>query len=276
MRNGKYITDYHMHSSCSFDAKSTMAEMVKGAIALGADEICFTDHVEPLEESKLRKLTPEHDWAKHLAQFEEAKAAADGRIQVRLGAELGEMTMVDAGIRDHLLETAPPLDFTIGSVHAIVWHGEVTDVMWIKEKSESAWHEVIALYLGEVRKLTDWGRFHVLGHLTLPLRYAKEHLGLTDVSFAPYRDEVADILERLIDKGLGIEINTNRGNESLPDEPWLRLYRELGGEIITMGSDAHTPNYISCAMEERQELLKECGFRYFTTFAEGKPIFHKL
>lgn len=276
MRNGRYIADYHMHSSCSFDGKYTMAEMVKAAIETGADEICFTDHVEPLEESHLRDITPEHDWAKHIAQYEEAKAIAEKRIKVRLGAELGEVTVVDTALTDHLLATAPPLDFTIGSVHGFMKDGAMMDLCWIKERDEALWDEAIRLYLAEVRKLIDWGEFNVLGHLTLPLRYAKEDCGMKHRSFAPYRDEVADILERLIDKNLGIEINTNRGNEPLPDEPWLRLYRDLGGELITMGSDAHSPNFIGCAMEERQELLKACGFRYFATFAEQKPIFHKL
>ena len=276
MRNGRYITDYHMHSSCSFDAKFTMAEMVKAAIESGADEICFTDHVEPLEETKLRDLTPEHDWAKHVTQYEDAKAVAGDRIKVRLGAELGEVTVVDTALTDHLLETAPPLDFTIGSVHAFALNGEVIDLCWGAERSESDWDEVLRLYLAEVRKLAAWGKFNVLGHLTLPLRYAKEDYGLKNLSFAPYRDEIADILETLIGKGVGIEINTNRGGDPLPDEPWLRLYRDLGGELITMGSDAHSPNFIGCVMEARQELLKACGFRYFATFAEQKPIFHKL
>ena len=276
MRNRKYITDYHMHSSCSFDAKYTMAEMVKSAIEQGVDEICFTDHVEPLNERTLRELTPEHDWAEHCAQYEDARAIAGERIKVRLGAELGEVTLADTAVTDHLLESAPPLDFTIGSVHAIKLHGEITDLMWIESTEESVWHEAIGAYLAEVEKLIDWGRFNVLGHLTLPLRYAKQDCGLKSLSFTAYRDEVADIFERLIRKGLGIEINTNRGNEPLPDAPWLKLYRDLGGEIITMGSDAHTPNYIGCAMEQRQELLKLCGFRYFTTFEGQKPLFHKL
>ena len=276
MRNAAYISDYHIHSSCSFDAKHSMAEMVKSAMEQGVDELCFTDHVEPLEESRLRTRTPEHDWAKHLAQYEEAKAVSDGRIRVRLGAELGEITMTDTAIGDHLLETAPPLDFVIGSVHAVKLHGEVTDLMWLKGRGESVWREAIGLYLDEVRRLIDWGRFNVLGHLTLPLRYAKKDRGMENLSFAPYRDEVADILERLIDKGLGIELNTNRGANPLPDEPWLRLYRDLGGEIITMGSDAHTPEFIGCAMEECQELLRACSFRCFTTFEAQQPIFHKL
>ena len=276
MRNGRYITDYHTHSSCSFDGKFTMAEMVRGAIAAGVDELCFTDHVEPLEETKLRDITPEHDWAKHIAQYEEAKAVAGDRIKMRLGAELGEVTVVDTALTDHLIETAPPLDFTIGSVHGFALGGEVIDLCWGADRSESDWDEVLRLYLAEVRRLADWGKFNVLGHLTLPLRYAKEDYGMKNLTFAPYRDEIADILGKLIGKGLGIEINTNRGHEPLPDEPWLRLYRDLGGEIITMGSDAHSPNYVGCAMEARQELLKACGFRYFATFAEQKPIFHKL
>ena len=118
--------------------------------------------------------------------------------------------------------------------------------------------------------------------MKLPLSWLKDYVewNVTPEEFVErmmWRGfEVADILERLIDKGLGIELNTNRGANPLPDEPWLRLYRDLGGEIITMGSDAHTPEFIGCAMEECQELLRACSFRCFTTFEAQQPIFHKL
>ena len=99
-------------------------------------------------------------------------------------------------------------------------------------------------------------------------------------------EELIAMYEKLgIEKGVispilkveqSIELNTNRGNEPLPNAHWLKMYRELGGEIVTMGSDTHTTKHISYAMEARQELLESCGFKYFTTFAEKKPIFHKL
>ena len=84
------------------------------------------------------------------------------------------------------------------------------------------------------------------------------------------------VMRHAIEKGLGIECNTNRGHTPLPDAEILTLYRRLGGEIITLGSDAHTADYLGCAIAERQELLRSCGFRYFTTFQKGKPDFRPL
>src|SRR5699024_10771343 len=86
----------------------------------------------------------------------------------------------------------------------------------------------------QVRKLAEWGRFQVLGHLTLPLRYLNENRGM-HVSFDGFEEEIAEIFRIIIPKGIGIELNTNRGNTPLPDEKWLRLYRSLGGEIVTLG-----------------------------------------
>ena len=97
-----------------------------------------------------------------------------------------------------------------------------------------------------------------------------------ELDFDRYEEQLRHVMRRAIEKGLGIECHTNRGHLPLPDGKWLKMYHELGGELITLGSDAHTPEYISCAMEARQELLKDCGLRYFATYDRKKPIFHKI
>ena len=109
----------------------------------------------------------------------------------------------------------------------------------------------------------------------LPVRCINEIRG-KDIPFRPHMAQVGEILRILIEKGVGIECNTNRGHTPLPDAEILTLYRRLGGEIITLGSDAHTADYLGCAIAERQELLRSCGFRYFTTFQKGKPDFRPL
>ena len=126
-----------------------------------------------------------------------------------------------------------------------------------------------------VLELARWGQFQVLGHLTLPLRYINEHHG-EHMTFRRHMDRVEEVLRTVIPKGVGIECNTNRGNEPLPGEEILRLYRSLGGEIITLGSDAHRPEDVGCFIRQRQELLRTCGFRYFTTFERGRPLFQAL
>ena len=144
-----------------------------------------------------------------------------------------------------------------------------------KGQSPDYYRAVIEDYLDSVLSISRWGRFNVLGHLSLPLRYMKEHLDL-DWSFAPWMDRVEEIFSVIIPQGIGIECNTNRGNQPLPDADILRLYRQMGGEVITLGSDAHETKDVGCVIRERQQLLRDCGFRYFTTFTGGRPEFRKL
>ena len=278
MRNGHYITDYHCHSTISPDGHNTMREMAEAAAAAGVDELCFTDHVEPLPWVKWNEpplARHSYDWSAMTRQFREAQEALGGRIALRMGAELGECTFA-LDVMDSFLDDAPPLDFTIGSVHTFrMADGAINDLCWIKSGEEAVWYDACERYFDEMERLLDWGRFQVLGHLTLPQRYAEEMHGLM-LDLGRFEERIRSILKRAIEKGIGIECNTNRGNRPLPDEKWLRIYHELGGELITLGSDAHTPEYIACAMVERQELLKACGLRYFTTYEQKKPSFHKI
>ena len=96
------------------------------------------------------------------------------------------------------------------------------------------------------------------------------------MTFAGFEDQLAALFECIIPKGVGIELNTNRGHTPLPDREILKLYRDLGGELITLGSDAHRPEHIALGIREGQELLRTCGFTRFCTFAQMKPVFHKL
>ena len=142
-------------------------------------------------------------------------------------------------------------------------------------KDEDEAREELADYLGLVRKMAAWGEFDVQGHLTLPLRYLNENQGF-HLTFDGFESEMEEILRLLIQNGCGIEVNTNRGNTPLPDAKWLRMYRDLGGEIITLGTDAHTPDFVGCAIRERQQLLRDCGFTKFCTFEKRQPIWHEL
>ena len=169
----------------------------------------------------------------------------------------------------------PELDFVIGSVHLSGKKFANMDLYYIEKGSEAYYDSVIDSYLDDVLTLARWGRFQVLGHLTLPLRYINEHHG-EHMTFRRHMDRVEEIFRTIIPQGVGIECNTNRGNEPLPGEDILRLYRSLGGEIITLGSDAHRPEDVGCFIRQRQELLRTCGFRYFTTFERGRPQFQAL
>lgn len=268
-----YLADYHVHSACSPDGRCTMAQMAEAAVAHGLREICFTDHLDTIEWGTYAPRT-EFDWAEAARQVEEARRLWGDRITVKLGAELGEAALA-FDRAEKLLSDAPELDFVIGSVHMMGPRFGHEDLYYLPKADEAYYHDVIDDYLDDVLALSRWGKFQVLGHLTLPVRYIWDNAGIK-MDFSAHLDRVEEIFRAIIPQGVGIECNTNRGAIPLPDETILRLYRQLGGEIITVGSDAHSPDYVGCRAAETQELLKNCGFRYFTTFTKGKPEFHSL
>ena len=269
-----YLADYHMHSRISPDAGTPMALLAEAAIKAGLDEICFTDHVEPIVWGSTRLRPEPYDWAALTGEYRAAREAMGDRITLRLGMELGDAPW-SFEHTEKMIADAPELDFVIGSVHMLSEKFNGVDLYFFDPKDDDEAREGMADYLKQVKKLAEWGRFSVLGHLTLPLRYLNENRGF-HLTFDGFEREIEEILHTLIGKGLGIELNTNRGNTPLPDAKWLRMYRELGGEIITLGTDAHGPEYVGCAIRERQQLLKDCGFTRFCTFEKMRPIWHEL
>ena len=269
-----YLADYHTHSRISPDAAAPMADMAEAAIAAGLNELCFTDHVEPIVWATTQPRGP-YDWQALTEEFARAQASAAGRITLRLGIELGDAPWNFAHT-EKLLTGAPELDFIIGSIHMLSQAYDCTDLYYFDPADDAAARRGMADYLELVRQLANWdGTYSVLGHLTLPLRYLNENKGF-HLTFDGFEAEVEEIFRTLIQKGRGIELNTNRGHTPLPDEKWLRMYRRLGGEIITLGSDAHSVKYVGCAIRERQELLRQCGFRRFCTFRRMEPVWHEL
>ena len=267
-----YLSDYHTHCSLSFDSKTPVEDMVHAAIAAGMQEICLTDHVDLFSSGSTERW--QHDFSDRAETFARAERAAEGRLVVRRGIELGEAAREPA-YADELLSRLGELDFIIGSQHQLSEKYDHTDLYFMPEGTEDEARAQIADYLALELETAKGGRFSVLGHLTLPLRYMNENHSM-HMSFDGFEDEVAQILRTVIESGRGIECNVNRGNTPLPDAKWLKLYHALGGEIITIGTDAHTPEFVGGHVRETQELLRACGLKYVCTFEKQKPVFHKI
>lgn len=270
--NESYLADYHTHCRWSFDASHPMGEMALAGAAAGLSEICFTDHVELFEPGECPPST--FDWKALDAEYAAGRRAAGDRIVIRRGIELGEAPR-DFAQAERVLRAMPQPDFIIGSIHQFSEKFNRADLYYDSSSDPKVAEEQITDYLERVLQLAKWGKFSVLGHLTLPLRYMNEDRGM-HMSFDSREDAITEILRALIANGCGIEINTNRGNAPLPDARWVKLYRALGGEIITLGSDAHTPEYVGCGIARGQQMLRECGFKQFCTFEKGKPVFRDL
>ncbi|WP_432357870.1 histidinol-phosphatase HisJ family protein [Sporosarcina sp. UB5] len=259
--------DYHMHSSFSGDCNIDMEEMVKGAIAKGVREICFTEHID--YDYPDDSIEFDFDKRKYSERINELRNLYEGKIRIRKGVEIG--------VQPHLLERydemlkAESFDFIICSMHTVerkgLHYGDLFKGISVEEASLKYYNEL--LYC--VKNFTNYS---ILGHVDLIKRYAPE---VVDINF---HDVLREIFNVIIPDGKGIELNTSGVryglSNGLPSDDVLKLYKECGGEIITLGSDAHKPDDIAFDFEESIELLRSLGFDYIATFEGLKPTFHPI
>ncbi len=271
----KIFADCHMHTSFSSDSDTPMEQMIEYGIGLGLKQMCFTDHLDAdFPESAVFPagsfmIDPA---AYEKALFENAKKYKD-RIEVLRGIEVG--------LQPHLThETVIPFarehfDFIIGSCHVVRRYDICDDIYYEGRSKQAALEEYFS---EQVRLAKLFDDYDVFGHLDYILRYAPGQD--TDFCFGLYADYFDAILKILLDKGKGIEINTGglmKGlKEAHPCLDALKRYKELGGEIITVGSDAHFCKNIAGQFDKAASFLEQAGFSYYTVFRERKPEFYKL
>lgn len=266
-----YYVDYHTHSHCSPDGSVPVREMAERAAALGLDELCITDHADLLDGGGKRTFS--YDWGPVKRELCEARKAVKGRLRLQFGIELGEAPVSPADARA-VLAGAPELDFVLGSVHNMTEARGGTDFYYLSYETPEDCFRALDDYfesLGELVKLDAWDSF---AHLIYPLRYmgkAGEQAGL-----APYRDRIAALLRALAQSGRSLEVNTCRGRTLEEWRPVLELYRDRGGERVTVGSDAHRPQDVGAGIPEAYELLRETGFRYLTVYRGRRPEMIRL
>ena len=289
------FADYHIHTYYSDDSTYPMEQVVKDAISKGITDLCFTDHVDYGIKEDADKLTPEQrqelklkiqhpnvpqynvDYPAYLAEYQDLKEKYADKINLKLGMEFG--LQIHTIPQYQKLFNSYPFDFIIMSCHQVenkeFWTQEFQQGRSQDEYNQRYYDEILA----QVKNYHDYS---VLGHLDLIARYDKAGI----YPFAKIRDKIAEILKIVIADGKGIELNTSsvrykihnaQGEQELtPSREILALYKELGGRIITVGSDSHKPEHLGAYItEQRQELLK-LGFKEICTFEKMQPIFHKL
>lgn len=263
------ISDAHLHSEYSTDGEFPLREMMERAISLGMDSLCITDHMDmdfPKDAFWL-------DTPSYVDEVLRLREEYRGKISLRLGVELGLQTHIVDIMRNYLKRY--PFDFVIGSQHLV----QGQDPYYRENFPDLSDEALYRLYFQELLKnVQSFSEFDVLGHLDYVVRYG--YTKAKDYSYARYADEIDAILKLLIEKGCGLELNTGGIKYGLgfpnPHGDILKRYRQLGGEIITVGSDAHDPKYVGYWFLEAKELLKACGFTFYAEFSNRKPVFQKL
>lgn len=258
--------DYHIHTTVSYDGHGSPKEMALAARAAGLQEICFTDHLD------YRRELPPEEWAYLVEDYNAAYEALEvPGLTIRYGTEVGltpwnvEMVARDLALRQY--------DFVLGSLHFIDDEDPYSPPYWVEKSVDTAEQEYFDELYRCVKLHND---FDVLGHITYMGKVAA-HPARRPVELARYRDCVAEIMKVLIDKGKGIEVNTSgidRLGCFLPDKAYLQLFRDLGGEIVTVGSDSHDIGRVGQYCREAVAMVQEI-FGHVCVFQGRKPMFYK-
>lgn len=267
--------DCHLHSSFSGDSDTPMEEMVLQGLSQNLNTLCFTEHNDsdfpdaPDLKGEAFLLNVD-SYLYDLARLKEKYA---GRIRLLFGVELG--LQPEAMRQNAVFAKSHEFDFIIGSSH--VCHGRdpyYPDFFEGRDDGE-AYLEYFESVLENIKKFSN---FDVYGHLDYVVRYGRTKDA--GYSYLKYRDVLDEILKQLLDKGKGLELNTGGIKSGMRDfhpcTDILKRYRELGGEIVTVGSDSHDAGDMAAHFDRAAGVLKACGFEYYCVFEKRAPEFHRL
>lgn len=259
-----YLYDYHMHSLNSSDGKNSVMDMCVKALRIGLKEIAVTDHFEP---TRGNEDYPYYKPASYFFDMLKAKAIFGAQLDIKCAVELGQPHLYpEYSLK--LVETYP-YDYVLASAHKMKGDLDFGEVVYTEDNRGL----YCIRYLEELKLLAEWNCFDCIGHLDLVKRYASKYN--VKASLMDYKERLEEILKILISNGKGIEINTSglrqHAKECLPGPDIVKFYRELGGEIITVGSDAHCTEDVGKGIRDGMEIAKAAGFEYMTVYSGRQP-----
>lgn len=264
------MQDYHLHTTFSADALLKPDDLLAELIRLGIENAAITDHVDFDPNDIGFNFLDYEAYSNSIAALQRK---ASPTLNIAKGVEIGIQSYFTRACADFL--QGKKFDFIIGSVH-MVGHMDLHNGTFYKGKTRI---EAFQTYLQEtLEAVTSCPDFDVLGHLDLVCRYGQYEENV--IPYPELADLCGDILKKLIETGRGIEVNSSGlrypGGKPCPAWHIVRHYRELGGEIITIGSDAHKKSHVGYALETISSELTNMGFKYLTCFDSRKPRFIKI
>lgn len=266
-------SDLHTHTRFSFDSQADVFDMCEKACAMGLHTIAFTEHWDcldpkytlPFEDSK--KYYNDHSAIAGQVVMD-ARERYNGRIRVLYAIELGQPNVTAEDSRTFL--AAHDFDFVLGSIH----NAPTGEDYYYVDYASGNTDDILDNYYRAHFDLLKFGDFDSIGHLDYPIRVMKDYIASADQT--KFRDVIAEIVRTAADQGIALEINTNglrNWFDRLSPQPWvLDLYRSFGGEIVTIGSDAHKPEHVGFGIKEAYDLAASCGLKVAVSYDKRKPI----
>lgn len=265
------ICDLHNHTDFSADSVSAPEIMLEQAIRLGLQYLCMTDHMDL--DFPVPTLDFTFDLPSYFEKHQKLRERYQDQITLLTGIELGLQPQISKEL--HSITDQWDFDFVIGSSH-IVNRLDPFDTQYWQENSEK--DGILRYFESILQNLSAFDKIDVYGHLDYIVRYAPEKA--KNYSYQKYQEILDEILKTLISKNIGLELNTAGLKYGIgfahPHMDILKRYKELGGEILTIGSDGHVPEHLAYDFSKVPAILEACGFRYYTIFQKRKPEFIRL
>lgn len=261
--------DYHSHTNVSEDAVVSADEMIKAAIKKNLCELAITDHFDPDYPDPDFEFEP--DLISYHKMLTEKQNQYREKIRIVKGIEIG-LQKGETLDRCKTEANSFSYDFIIASFHCFNGYDLFSANYYEMNKDRILTDFYECMY----DCLANYNDYSVVGHFNVIDRYVPFRL-----DYAAAYEIIEEILKIIIKNGRGIEFNTSSfrygmGNITTPSDKILKMYKELGGEIITIGSDAHRPDHIAMDFEKAKSILTQNGFKYFTTFESLKPTMINL
>ena len=251
--------DYHMHTYFSADSEADPKVHIHTAIAKGLDEICFTDH----RDFHYPECPFELDADNYFKELKQLQRQFQQLIKIKIGLEIGlDVEYIDEINR---FVNAHDYDYVIGSIH-VIHQTEFYEpaAFFINKTKEEAHRE---FFLNTLECVQTFDCFNCLGHLDYICRYGP--YVNKEVEHSLHQDIIDDIFKTLIHKGKGLEVNTSgyktRGVCGFPNFEQIQRYYDLGGRIITIGSDSHTSDRVGEHVEDVIKEYQHIGFQDVST-----------
>lgn len=277
------LIDCHTHTQFSVDSEADLGMCVERADRLGLAAYAVTDHCEcnswyPAEHYS--DGDDMHDSYRYKDCFLDSVAAVtalkekyNGKLNLICGVEMGQPQAAPEAAA--FINADERVDLIIGSLHQIRGEKDFYYIDYMDLGTDKI-YDLLERYFMELNEMCRTNSFDVLGHLTYCLRYMKQRHGI-EPDISRFDDIIADSFRTLAQNGKGIEINTSglrQGfGETFPNLRYTKLFREMGGEIISVGSDAHTAEDIGKNVRDGIEIAKAAGFTRIAYFKKRQPQF---
>ncbi len=264
--------DTHLHTDFSADSTTPMSTQASHARELGLSGICITDHVDydyPTEKyEELSGLSFSIDWNDYKSTIREISGQYND-LNIYLGVECGLKTNSAVVEKNRLLSSDPDFDQVIGSIHLIDNNDPYFPETWANQAPDRVMRRYFEITLENIEAFTD---FNTLGHLDYAVRYAPKDFDYKPEDYFEITDE---IMKRLIRNNIALEINTSALKKGFgftnPHPAFIQRYYDLGGRLITIGSDAHDTDGMAFAFDETAYQLRKIGFSEYAIFIKRKP-----